>query len=147
MAWPIRDLPFALVFFCHRNPVDRALGFHEQEGPRSKEADAGSPSSTGTEDLLLFMDILEGVTQGCFLDDSGKVVAALPGNGSELKQRLQRARWGKVTNQVAFADDGPTLFEAALTVWSWETDSSTGKRRWQQEEPLKVQYKGYSEER
>jgi hypothetical protein len=27
VAWPIQDLPFRLLFFCHRNPVDESAGF------------------------------------------------------------------------------------------------------------------------
>src|SRR5262249_39777013 len=50
VAWPIQDLPFNLVFFCHRNPVDAAAGF--QAEPRS-ESRTGQSATTGTEDLLV----------------------------------------------------------------------------------------------
>jgi hypothetical protein len=58
LAWPIQDLPFPLVFFCHRNPVDPLAGFAVAEGPPTTPLTEGS-SATGTEDVLLFRDILE----------------------------------------------------------------------------------------
>src|SRR5262249_33015478 len=38
VAWPIQDLPFQLVFFCHRNPIDPAAGFVRE--------DASNPGAT-----------------------------------------------------------------------------------------------------
>jgi hypothetical protein len=52
LTWPIQDLPFALVFFCHRNPVD----------PATFPGDAG----TGVEDLRLYTDIVEATVEGAF---------------------------------------------------------------------------------
>lgn len=55
VTWPIQDLPFKLVFFAHRNPTDPAAGFlpEEQAGP------ARRTRTSGTEDVLLFRDIVE----------------------------------------------------------------------------------------
>lgn len=54
-TWPIQDLPFTLVFFAHRNPID--------QDPRFKPASQASPKRrtlpSGTEDVLLFRDIVE----------------------------------------------------------------------------------------
>jgi hypothetical protein len=71
VTWPIQDLPFNLVFFCHRNPIDEKAGFRPlpTEGmarPRTGRA-ADHPvsesrpmtSASGTEDLLLHTDIVE----------------------------------------------------------------------------------------
>src|SRR5207253_1503719 len=33
-AWPIQDLPFSLICFCHRNPVDPAVGFPLEDATR-----------------------------------------------------------------------------------------------------------------
>jgi hypothetical protein len=49
-AWRTQDLPFPLVFFCHRNPIDPAAGF-----------DPAAGRVTGTEDVLLFRDVVESV--------------------------------------------------------------------------------------
>lgn len=47
LSWPIQDLPYALVVFCHYSPVD---------------PDAFQPDRpTGTEDLLLYADIISSV--------------------------------------------------------------------------------------
>jgi hypothetical protein len=58
--WPIQDLPFETVFFCHRNPIDAASGFRplRPTGPdrHTEEADQAR-SVSGTEDLLLFGDV------------------------------------------------------------------------------------------
>jgi hypothetical protein len=52
LTWPIQDLPFALVFFCHRNPVD----------PSAFSGDA----ATGIEDLRLYTDIVEATVEAAF---------------------------------------------------------------------------------
>lgn len=57
ITWPIQDLPFTLVLFSHRNPIDAEAGFVVPGpgvvGPSSR--------STGTDDLLLFRDVVEAV--------------------------------------------------------------------------------------
>ncbi|HYV38581.1 MAG TPA: hypothetical protein VE988_23050 [Gemmataceae bacterium] len=51
VSWNIQDLPVPLVMFSHRNPVSKEVGFDE----------ASASGGTGTEDLLLYRDILETV--------------------------------------------------------------------------------------
>jgi hypothetical protein len=100
--WPIQDLPFDLVFFCHRNPVEDSAGFlHEDD----QDADAAgrTPPETGTEDLLLYVDIVEALVQAV---NQGQT---MPGNGDELGERLRQARW--LDGRVAVGDDGPRLFD------------------------------------
>src|SRR5262249_5140737 len=46
IAWNIQDMPVPLLFFSHRNPVDRAAGF------RDDVTGNDLASSTGTQDLL-----------------------------------------------------------------------------------------------
>jgi hypothetical protein len=150
VAWPIQDLPFTLVFFCHRNPVDRDAGFR-----RSDNADGQrlGTSPSGTEDLLLFRDIVEAVT-----------IAAYQGDGLATQAR----KLGQALSNARLADDtarGPSLFKkdgnrrdgtgehivylrptidgerilpkAVLTVWHRQT----GGGAWQlRREPLEVQY-------
>jgi hypothetical protein len=83
LNWPIQDLPFALVFFAHRNPVD----------PRAFEADderaapdASGRSSSGTHDLLLNYDIMEALAE-CL----GHEVPA-EGGAEALAERLRRSK-------------------------------------------------------
>jgi hypothetical protein len=167
VTWPIQDLPFPLVFFCHRNPVDREAGFRPVGG-----APAGAPggtAATGTEDILLYEDILEALAQA----------AATPlADADQLRDRLRAVR---LTPQghLTLAGDGPTLFgphdgrrggtgehvvclrprvvevpvghgeavaqvlpEATIEVWAWRAGADGG-RSWQQvSPPLAVTYDG-----
>ena len=52
VVWNILDLPYSLVFFSHRNPIDQAAGF-------SWTKKAPGLSTTGTHDILLYRDIFE----------------------------------------------------------------------------------------
>jgi hypothetical protein len=64
VAWNIQDLPFPLVFFCHRNPIDTEAGFRAESGRRGQDEDEhDNTAETGTEDLLLFGDIVESLVQ------------------------------------------------------------------------------------
>jgi hypothetical protein len=71
VTWPIQDLPFTLVLFSHRNPIDPNADFRplgSTPGPRRRSA---AVAASGTEDLLLYSDIVEAV------------VLAFAGPGSE----------------------------------------------------------------
>jgi hypothetical protein len=59
VTWPIQDLPFPLVFFCHRNPIDVEAGFRPLDPKGTQRLRPASHS--GTEDLLLYTDIVEAV--------------------------------------------------------------------------------------
>jgi hypothetical protein len=98
--WPIQDLPCDLVFFCHRNPVDDAAGFLREDAQSARIA----APATGTEDLLLYMDIVQTLVQAANQDQ------ALPATGDELGERLHRARWHD--GHVTFGNDGAGLFDA-----------------------------------
>jgi hypothetical protein len=67
LAWPIQDLPFTLVSFSHRNPVEQTLGFRAQT-PLTPNAPGGSSSSTSTEESLLYSEIVETVAETCYRD-------------------------------------------------------------------------------
>jgi hypothetical protein len=100
IAWPIQDLPFNLVFFCHRDPMDAEAGFLPAGASPDWPPDRGS-RTTGTEDLLLNMDIVETLTQAAY--------QAWPANGDELAERLSQARWRD--GRVIFGADGEALFD------------------------------------
>jgi hypothetical protein len=89
VAWNIQDLPFPLVFFCHRNPVDEDAGFRAgSDGPnRTGEEERNSTAETGTEDMLLFGDIVEALLQTV-----APVDGAPCANAAELAERLAEAR-------------------------------------------------------
>jgi hypothetical protein len=89
VAWNIQDLPFPLVFFCHRNPIDAKAGFRTAwgEGQRAEEEEHNSTAETGTEDLLLFGDIVEAVLQ-----TAAPVDGTPCANAEELAERLADAR-------------------------------------------------------
>jgi hypothetical protein len=82
VLWPIQDLPFPFIFFCHFNPIDADAGFRpEAEG----EGDRNS-SATGTEDILLNSAIVETLVQA--LERDGKPAA----DAAELAARLADVR-------------------------------------------------------
>ncbi len=87
VMWPIQDLPFSLVFFAHRNPIDPTAGFRQ-----SKDlTPTGRTLASGTEDVLLFRDIVE----ACALASRHESQARLNAEGlaTGLKQiRLHRDR-------------------------------------------------------
>jgi hypothetical protein len=100
VLWPVQDMPFDLVFFCHRNPVDESAGFLHD----TPQAPGTTAPATGTEDLLLDMDIVEALVQAVSEGD------AVPADGDALGARLRQARWRE--GRVTFGGDGPELFDA-----------------------------------
>lgn len=117
VAWPIQDLPFHLVFFCHRNPVDSTVGFQEEAdaSEQDKWSDLRSArvtdpaNTTGTEDLLLYMDIVETIVQASLTTSTGTSRESLPISGEELKFRLREARMKN--GRISFFPDGRRLFD------------------------------------
>jgi len=161
ITWPIQEFPIPLVFFCHRDPVDASAGFSEVT---SSEQDKGNGSSAGgTEDLLLFVDIVEALVQASYRE------ANVAANPDRLRENLQLARWSKEERRVEFSPVGRPLFDSAgnrrsgtgehvvhlapvviggkvlakakIAVWSWQPDQAPGKR-WTRQRILDVSYEG-----
>jgi hypothetical protein len=170
VSWNIQDLPFPVVFFCHRNPIDADAGFRagagESVATRTEERD--TTAETGTEDVLLFGDIVEALVQtGAPLD------GAPCANAAELAERLGDAR--REDDHIVLGGTGVPLFDregqrrngtgehvvclqpmwnedfkdrllprATIEVWAWQRrDWSRGERGqyWQRcGEPLTVWY-------
>ncbi len=86
-AWNILDLPFSLVFFCHRDPISPEAGFRA-EGQRIDGDEQNNTAETGTEDVLLFGDIVEALMQSAAPADSPPCAHA-----EELAERLHEVRW------------------------------------------------------
>jgi len=165
VAWNIQDLPFALVFFCHRNPIDAAAGFRAGSG---KDSARDSTAETGTEDVLLFGDIVEALVQA-----GAPVMGAPCVDAAELTERLVEVQWND--DRIGPGSAGVPLFDregqrrngtgehvvclqplwnedfkdrllpcATLSVWEWRRrDWAKGEygQHWQRRgEPLIVWY-------
>ena len=99
LAWNIQDLPVPLVFFCHRDPVDAAAGFGIKDA-------RGLPNQTGTQDVLLFRDMVEALVQSAFVPNATQT--KLVGDASALLSRLKQMRWHK--GRVEFSEgDGSEI--------------------------------------
>jgi hypothetical protein len=170
VSWNIQDLPFPLVFFCHRNPIDADAGFRPlpSEPNQSRGEERDTTAETGTEDVLLFGDIVEALVQTGF-----PVEVAPCANAAEMAERLSQAR--REDDRIVLGDRGVPLFDregqrrsgtgehvvylqpmwnedfkdrllprAAIEVWAWQRrDWDRGERgqRWQRRgEPLTVWY-------
>jgi hypothetical protein len=99
VAWNIQDLPVPLVLFSHRNPVAEEVGFHEPVGTGTVA------SGTGTEDLLLYRDILEAILLTAYTEQS------LTASADELQRGMRHLRWHE--RRVWLGPDGgpePLLF-------------------------------------
>jgi hypothetical protein len=163
MAWPIQDLPFHLVLFCHRNPVDRDAGFRPEEEASTENRATGHSSTAGTEDLLLFADIADALLEAT-------CSPGVPTTATELAQKLRQARWSEKDNRLSFDDTHPRLFDedgnrrsgtgehivylrpvtegevvlpdAELEVWSWKEKPDSERREWRRRDRLPVHYEG-----
>ena len=113
VTWPIQDLPFRLVFFSHRNPIDGAAGFRLSTG----DGVTGRTRASGTEDLLLFRDIVEAVALGFQRSGTGCSTA------DELARGLHALR--QVDDHLTLpADDREGI---ALFSPDGQRDSGTGE--------------------
>src|SRR5262249_17892326 len=69
LAWPIQDIPCDLVFFCHRNPTDPSAFREDQPEDNQAPPDPNERTTTGTQDLLLYRDIVETVVTAAVKED------------------------------------------------------------------------------
>ena len=155
-AWPIQDLPFHLVCFFHRNPVDPSVGFNDDR--------------VGTEDLLLYVDLVDALVQASFRPNS----SALAANANDLRSLLGQVRWSKQLGRVTSDSVSPLLFDdkgnrrsgtgehvvylrprfrgkevlpaATIEVWAWDAGHSAGQPPWRRQATLPVHYDGYDEQ-
>jgi hypothetical protein len=103
LTWPIQDLPFKFLSFCHRNPVDLSAGFRAERGAESGLARTLSP---GTEDILLNLDIVSTVIQAAFSN------SALTADMNEFQRRVRETGWSPETSMITAAPDAMPLFDA-----------------------------------
>jgi hypothetical protein len=170
IAWPIQDLPFRLVLFCHRNPVDREAGFPLDLLSRLHDSSELRGKLAGTEDLLLFNDLVDalGFAWRTALRQGERNVRAL--TAGDFATALRRTRWRRSVDRVSdeqqrqpfFDEQGnrnsgtgehvvylrpvargtAQLAEATLEVWGWQTSASDGRRYWLQRTALPLYYDG-----
>jgi hypothetical protein len=156
LAWPIQDLPCALVFFCHRNPVDPSAFREDEPGSDPAPPNPNEKTTTGTQDLLLFQDIVEAVVTAAAAD---KGWLEQP---DDLERRLHQAklqggheRFNARGNQFAEVgeyvvvlrpirrDGNRVLPRASLQVWNGSTQAE-GPGVWALVRELTVDYLGKS---
>jgi hypothetical protein len=101
--WPIQDLPFTLVFFCHRNPVDPDAFAPDQSATADAVPDPSGRTSSGTDILLLYRDVVEALAQAAYHD--GQLVA----DADQLRANLRTACWRD--GRVHFDSEGKHLFD------------------------------------
>jgi hypothetical protein len=102
MTWPIQDLPFSLIMFSHANPVDAGAGFRPHAAGQTRGETVGDSGATGTEDVLLFAEIIGAAARG-----SGVANGRLA-DAPRLAERLRAARYGD--GHIRFDDEGTLLF-------------------------------------
>lgn len=91
LTWSIDDVPFPLIVFMHRNPVEQHLTSGRGFVPDSSTTE--KPNPTGTDDLLLYRDIGMSLVQGCFAAQAisagpDRLLASLREQEDFQKQRL-----------------------------------------------------------
>ncbi len=147
VAWHVEDLPVPLVFFCHHNPIDPGAGFRPLPGDRGGRAGglpgaaADPTAATGTEDILLYGDIVEALAQaqrgaGHAAADAGELAVAFGqlqvrdghvGLGPEGTPLFNPDGSGKrkggtgehIVSLRPHVQGGRVLPEATIAVWAW----------------------------
>jgi hypothetical protein len=102
ITWPIQDLPYPLVMFGHANPVDAEAGFRPHADRRISTSTVGDSGATGTEDVLLFAEILGAAARGA-AGPNGPLTDA-----PRLAERLRAARYHD--GGITFGEEGVPLF-------------------------------------
>src|SRR4029079_2116287 len=88
VIWNILDLPYSLLFFSHRNPIDHAAGFTWTPDDRAYAMDAfPQRTTTGTQDILLYRDLFEALLYAAY--DQGRLIS----DPLRVRQRLRATCW------------------------------------------------------
>ena len=171
IAWPIQDLPFRLVLFCHRNPVDAEAGFPLDLLSRLHDSSELKGQLAGTEDLLLFNDVVDAIGYAWRRAFRREDMNAQALTASAFADAMRETRWRRSVDRVAdedrplpfFDEQGnrcsgtgehavylrpvyrgtAQLAEAILEVWAWQTSAGDGSRHWLQRTSLHVYYDGF----
>lgn len=101
LKWPIQDLPFDLVMFCQRNPVDPRAFEPDSADTPTAAPDPGARTSTGSQDLMLDRDIIDMVVRAAYTD------AGLVADADQLAARLRKGT--QPDGRLYFDDKGNPL--------------------------------------
>ena len=167
VAWPVQDLPFPLVFFCHNDPVDPDAGFRFRR--ENADPDEVGTSTTGTDEVLLNGDIVESLAQSfcregtfaptrvaspicCSRSDCSTAGSASTRRVKTAGRRLflesnYRGRGNRHTGTgehvvclLPRIEGGRVLPQATIEVWTRHSDRTTGPIWERHGEPLEVSY-------
>lgn len=149
LTWPIQDLPVPLVAFCHRDPVDPSAFAPDQPGRRDAVPAHTGRTATGSNDLLLYRDIVETVLEAAYAH--GQLVsdadALREGLRAAVKDGLPRftldGNQGSGTGEYVLSLQpvrvgGRVKPQALLQVWNATTREGT--RAWVLRRQLHVDY-------
>lgn len=88
VMWNILDLPYSLLFFSHRDPINASAGFTWNKDDRIEAVNAfPQRTTTGTHDVLLYRDLFETLIYAAF--DQGRLVA----DSHRMRDRLHTTCW------------------------------------------------------
>jgi hypothetical protein len=102
VSWPIQDLPFPLVFFCHAAPTDIQAGFTPQKDGLAGAREVGDTGATGTEDVLLYVDLISALVHA----SARPALADAP----HLAARLRSVRYQH--GSISLGSEGRVFFES-----------------------------------
>jgi hypothetical protein len=135
LLWPIQDLPVTLVFFSHDNPVDPSAFRPDVPGHDTTPPDSAGQTSTGTQDLLLYRDLVETLVEAAYQPQGLQVSAdGLAASLHEARLPDGRRRFTTKGNQVSgtgfyvvclrpVRQGDWVLPEARLQVWYGQMDA------------------------
>jgi hypothetical protein len=114
VVWNVLDLPYSLVFFSHRNPIDHTAGFTWTKDDRAAQS-IPPQTTTGTQDVLLYRDVFEAFLYAA--SNEGRVLD----NPLEVRARLKETRWhqsdrepsrARVSNKLVHSLEALPFFDA-----------------------------------
>jgi hypothetical protein len=151
LNWPIQDLPFTLVLFCHRNPVDPIAFEPESPDFQPGVSAVAEKTTTSTHDLLLYRDTV------AMIVDAACRKTGVPASPERMKVHLREAHlpdgqpyFDEHGNQRSGAGEyivvlqpvrqgSRVLPRAQIQVWNRSAASGDG-RHWQRVRELEVDY-------
>jgi hypothetical protein len=143
LLWPIQELPVTLVFFSHYDPVDPIAFRPDSPGHDATPPDSAGVTSTSTQDLLLYRDLVGTLVEAAYQP------AGIQASADRLAESLREARlpdgqrrFSSRGNQVSgtglyviclrpVRHGDRVLPEARLQVWFGSMDAR-GVREWDQ---------------
>jgi hypothetical protein len=135
LLWAIQDLPVTLVFFSHDNPVDPIAFRPDRPSHDTTPPDSAGQTSTGTQDLLLYRNLVETLVEAAYQPKGLQASAdGLAASLHEARLPDDRRRFTSKGNQVSgtgfyvvclrpVRQGDRVLPEARLQVWFGQTDA------------------------